>query len=124
MLNAIVRAPDKLYDAVFSFIANNELWDLFEDSGNLFMFLQSLVTVAAATRIVETTSNSSFDVFTLVNSKMQSGTVRFLLHALMVYMLSQAILRSATSDVGLRRKRSISVVVAMLASLIAHNQLR
>lgn len=122
-LSSMTKIPDYIYDTVYALVIKNNLGGLLEDSSNHFMLLQSLAVVSVVSRLIYVpTSAVGFDSLHLMES-LGNETVYNIACAVFVYLVSQALVRHGTSDPALRKKRSISILIAMVLVLIIKNQL-
>ena len=122
-LSLITKAPDYVYDMVYSLVVKNNLGGVLEDTSNYFMLLQSIAIVCVVSRIIYIEPSAvGFDGLYLIKG-IGNETLSSIASFLFVYFVSQALARHGSSDPALRKKRSISILIAMVLVLIIKNQL-
>lgn len=123
-LSVITKIPDYIYDTVYSLVIKNNLGGLLEDNTNHFMLLQSLAVVSVVSRLIYVPPNpQGFDSLFLMQG-VGNDTLFNVASFAFVYLVSQALVRHGNSDPALRKKRSVSILMAMVIVLFLKNQLR
>ena len=114
---------DYIYDTVYSFVIKNNLGGLLDDSSNHFLLLQSLAVVSVVSRFIYSNSNPvGYDSLHLVEI-LGNPTVYNIACSVFVYLVSQALMRHGNSDPVSKKKRSMSVLIAMALVIFLKTQL-